>query len=107
MPVPAQFSLSKDTTVILILLLLIFYLFAIISVITFGQNDPIHFGSLHMAMVSLFRMSTMEDWTDMSKQDFPEQDPDEKGPGSSAGPAIREAMVPMHKPRLHNAYYGR
>ena len=55
----------SSITYILILLLLIFYLFAIISVITFGQNDPIHFGSLHMAMVTLFRMSTMEDWTDI------------------------------------------
>ena len=50
---------------ILVLMFLIFYLFAIVSVIMFGDNDPLHFGTLHIAMVSLFRMSTMEDWTDI------------------------------------------
>jgi hypothetical protein len=48
-----------------ILLFLIFYLFAIVSVIVFRDNDPVHFGSLHIALVTLFRMSTMEDWTDI------------------------------------------
>lgn len=55
----------ESITYILLLLLLIFYLFAICSVIAFGDNDPVHFGSLHIAMVTLFRMSTMEDWTDV------------------------------------------
>ncbi|CAN0165191.1 unnamed protein product [Discosporangium mesarthrocarpum] len=32
--------------------------------ILFKVNDPWHFGSLHMAMVTLFRCSTLEDWTD-------------------------------------------
>jgi len=55
----------ESITYILLLLVLIFYLFAICSVIAFSQNDPVHFGSLHIAMVTLFRMSTMEDWTDI------------------------------------------
>jgi hypothetical protein len=55
----------ESITYILMLLILIFYLFAICSVIAFSENDPVHFGSLHIAMVTLFRMSTMEDWTDV------------------------------------------
>ena len=55
----------ESITYILLLLVLIFYLFAICSVLAFSENDPVHFGSLHIAMVSLFRMSTMEDWTDI------------------------------------------
>jgi voltage-gated sodium channel len=31
----------------------------------FGKNDPWHFGKLHVAMLSLFRIATYEDWTDI------------------------------------------
>jgi len=31
----------------------------------FRDNDPWHFGSLHLALLSLFRASTLEDWTDI------------------------------------------
>ena len=31
----------------------------------FRENDPWHFGSLHLALLSLFRASTLEDWTDI------------------------------------------
>ena len=55
----------ESITYILLLLTLIFYLFAIVSVIAFSENDPVHFGSLDIAIVTLFRMSTMEDWTDI------------------------------------------
>lgn len=47
------------------LLLLIFYIFAVIAVFIYGENDPVHFGSLQIAMVSLFRAVTFEDWTDL------------------------------------------
>eukprot|EP01045_Picozoa_sp_COSAG04_P020939 COSAG04_NODE_2201_length_4544_cov_29.319685_2_plen_1071_part_01 len=50
---------------ILILLLLVFYLFAIIAWMLFAENDPVEFKDLDTAMVTLFRMSTMEDWTDV------------------------------------------
>ena len=45
--------------------LFFFYLFAIVGVTNFGTNDPWHFGSLHVAFLTLFRMSTLEDWTDI------------------------------------------
>jgi len=33
--------------------------------ILFQLNDPWHFGSLHMTMLTLFRCATGEDWTDV------------------------------------------
>ena len=50
---------------ILIMLILVYYVFAIICMMLFRLNDPAHFGELHISMVTLFRMSTMEDWTDV------------------------------------------
>jgi len=47
------------------LLFLLFYLYAVICVSVFGPNDPWHFGDLLKAMVTLFRMCTLEDWTDV------------------------------------------
>ena len=37
----------------------------VIAVMLFRENDPVHFRSLHVAMLSLFRMATLEDWTDI------------------------------------------
>src|SRR5690606_17061265 len=31
----------------------------------FGQNDPMHFENLQISMLSLFRVVTLEDWTDV------------------------------------------
>ena len=39
--------------------------FAIIGIILFKDNDPWHFGNLHISMLTLFRASTFEDWTDI------------------------------------------
>lgn len=47
------------------LLALLFYVYAVAAVTLFGANDPIHFASLHLAMLSLFRVVTLEDWTDI------------------------------------------
>lgn len=48
-----------------ILLLLLFYIYAVAGVFFFGANDPIHFENLQMSMLSLFRVVTLEDWTDI------------------------------------------
>jgi len=50
---------------IVILLLLLFYMYAVVGVFIFGHNDPYHFGTLENSMLSLFRMVTLEDWTDI------------------------------------------
>ncbi|MDO5969679.1 ion transporter [Flavivirga aquimarina] len=48
-----------------ILLFLLFYIYAVAGVFFFGGNDPIHFENLQMSMLSLFRVVTLEDWTDI------------------------------------------
>ncbi|MDC0231456.1 ion transporter [Aureispira] len=48
-----------------ILLLLLFYIYAVAGVFFFGDNDPIHFHDLQTSMLSLFRVVTLEDWTDI------------------------------------------
>ena len=48
-----------------LLLFLLFYVYAVSAVFLFGLNDPIHFGNLETAMLSLFRIVTLEDWTDI------------------------------------------
>jgi hypothetical protein len=55
----------KSLMYIMILLFLVFYVFAILGMMLFGQNDPMHFRNLHDALLTLFRVSTLEDWTDI------------------------------------------
>ena len=48
-----------------LLLSLLFYVYSVAAVFLFGANDPVHFESLPLAMLSLFRVVTGEDWTDI------------------------------------------
>ena len=48
-----------------LVLFLVFYSFAVGAVFFFGDNDPLHFRTLPVALLSLFRAATMEDWTDL------------------------------------------
>jgi hypothetical protein len=41
------------------------YVFGIIAIMFYRANDPVHFGSLSITFVTLFRVSTFEDWTDI------------------------------------------
>ena len=50
---------------IAIILFIFFYVFAIIGMIMFKENDPWHFGTLHISLLTLFRCATLEDWTDV------------------------------------------
>eukprot|EP01048_Picozoa_sp_COSAG05_P017512 COSAG05_NODE_2400_length_3111_cov_5.177291_1_plen_700_part_00 len=55
----------KSIGYILVLLLLVFYLFGILAMVMFRENDPFHFGTLPTTLLTLFRMATLEDWTDV------------------------------------------
>ena len=55
----------SSVSYIMVLMLLIFYLFAVMGVGSFRRNDPFHFGSLGIAMLTLFRCATLEDWSDV------------------------------------------
>jgi voltage-gated sodium channel len=48
-----------------LLLGLVFYVYGVAAVFLFGKNDPVHFGNLQIALLSLFRGATLEDWTDL------------------------------------------
>ena len=48
-----------------LLLLVMFYVYAVTGVFLFRDNDPVHFRNLELSMLSLFRVVTLEDWTDV------------------------------------------
>ncbi len=48
-----------------LLLVLLFYIYGAMATFIFSENDPVHFGNLQMSMLSLFRVITLEDWTDI------------------------------------------
>jgi voltage-gated sodium channel len=48
-----------------LLLMLLFYLYAVTATFIFGANDPVHFGNLQISMLSLFRVVTLEGWTEL------------------------------------------
>ncbi len=63
--VVALFHAVPSIAYVGVLMLLLFYMYAVLGVALFGKNDPVHFGTLHDAAVSLFRTITLEDWTDL------------------------------------------
>ena len=48
-----------------VLLFILFYIYAVMGVHLFGGNDPVHFTNLYVSLLSLFRVVTLEDWTDI------------------------------------------
>jgi voltage-gated sodium channel len=56
--IPSLFS-------IMVMLGVLLYGYSAAGVFLFSDNDPIHFANLHTSFVSLFRVITLEDWTDI------------------------------------------
>jgi voltage-gated sodium channel len=50
---------------IMLLMSIIFYIYAIAGFHLFHQHDPLHWGTLGISLLSLFRIVTLEDWTDI------------------------------------------
>lgn len=48
-----------------LLLMLLFYVYGVAGVFLFGPNDPTYFGSLGISLISLFRIVTLEGWTEL------------------------------------------
>ena len=63
--VKALISGLGSISYIAMILTLFFFACGILFMILFGENDPWHFGTLPNAIYSLFRASTLEDWTDI------------------------------------------
>merc|ERR1712146_563925 len=47
------------------LMLIIFYLYGILGIKLFRDNDPWHFETIPTALLTLFRCASLEDWTDV------------------------------------------
>ena len=52
-------------TYVSLLLGLHFYVYAVLGVFLWSKNDPSHFADLPTAVITLFRIITLEDWTDI------------------------------------------
>ncbi len=50
---------------VILLLFLLFYVYAVLGVMLFRENDPVHFGNIWIALLSLFRVVTLEGWVDL------------------------------------------
>ena len=50
---------------VVVLLFLVFYIYAVVGSFLFAKSDPVHFGSLHVSMITLFKVLTLEGWTDI------------------------------------------
>lgn len=50
---------------IMLLMSLIFYVYAVAGYHLFHQHDPTHWETLGISMLTLFRIVTLEDWTDV------------------------------------------
>jgi voltage-gated sodium channel len=48
-----------------IILVLLIYIYGVVGKTAFSENDPVHFGSLGISMVSLVQAATFEDWSDL------------------------------------------
>ena len=46
-----------------IILVMTVYIYGVVGTTVFSKNDPVHFGSLGIAMVSLVRAATFDDWS--------------------------------------------
>lgn len=47
---------------IMMLLGLVFYIYAVLGVMFFGEISPEYFGTLHLSLVTLFQVITLESW---------------------------------------------
>ena len=50
---------------VMLLLLVLYYVYAVAGVHLFSDHDPTHWRSLGIALLTLFRVMTLEDWTDV------------------------------------------
>jgi len=48
-----------------LLMFIIFYLYAVVGGLLFGQINPVLWGDLGISLLTLFRVATFEDWTDV------------------------------------------
>ena len=50
---------------VLVLMSILFYIYAVMGFHLFREHDPVHWNTLGLALLTLFRIVTLEDWTDV------------------------------------------
>ena len=50
---------------VMLLLFVVYYVYAVAGVHLFRDHDPVHWNSLGIALLTLFQVMTLEDWTDV------------------------------------------
>jgi voltage-gated sodium channel len=78
-----------------LLLFLLFYIYAVMATFLFAGNDPFHFGSLERSMLSLFRVVTLEDWTDVMYIQMYGSEAYGVTGGETVGPAVASVGRPI------------
>lgn len=63
--VEALFRSLPSMGYVALLMCLLFYIYGVAATFMFGANDPIHFKTLGISILSMFRAVTLEDWTDL------------------------------------------
>ncbi len=63
--VSALLKALPSMTYVLLLMFILFYIYAAVGSILFHKIDPILWGDIAIAMLTLFRVITFEDWTDV------------------------------------------
>ena len=80
-----------------LLLMLHFYIYAVMGTFLFAKNDPSHFGSLPVSMLTLFDVVTLEGWVNiMSTQMYgSDKFPFEMNAGLSIEPSASPVLAPF------------
>jgi voltage-gated sodium channel len=63
--VSALLKSIPSMTYVALLLGLLFYVYGVAGTFLFAANDPVHFGSLPVSLLTLFRVVTLEGWVDL------------------------------------------
>ena len=63
--VSALISAMPRMGYVALLMFIIFYLYAVIGNLLFGHLNPVLWGDLGVSLLTLFRVATFEDWTDV------------------------------------------
>jgi voltage-gated sodium channel len=50
---------------VILLLSMLFYIYGVLGSFMFGAADPAHFGNLHLSLITLFKVLTLEGWTEI------------------------------------------
>lgn len=50
---------------VILLMSIVFYIYGVMGFHLFSEHDPVHWGTLGFSLLTLFRIVTLEDWTDV------------------------------------------